>query len=218
MTASLAEILAGARAVLFDFDGPLCDVFAGLPASRIAGELNQLLAEPVETEDPMAVLQAAAMEGARTAVAVDEKLREAERAAIEVASENRDGLAALNACRQAGRLVGIVSNNDETAIRAFMARSGLPDVEPVIGRADGRPDLMKPHPWSLREALAQLGCAPAEAVFMGDSDTDIEVAQLLGIVCIALANKPGKRQRFERAGVRVIDSMAEVTAALATWA
>lgn len=218
MTASLAEILTRARAVLFDFDGPLCDVFAGIPASRIAGELNQLLAEPVETDDPMAVLQAAALEGARTAAAVDEKLREAERAAIEVASENRDGLAALNACRQAGRLVGIVSNNDETAIRAFMARSGIPAVEPVIGRADGRPDMMKPHPWALGEGLARLGCVPTEAVFIGDSDTDIEVSQLLGMECIALANKPGKRARFESAGAHVIDSMVEVTAAFSTGA
>jgi phosphoglycolate phosphatase-like HAD superfamily hydrolase len=218
MTASLAEILTRARAVLFDFDGPLCDVFAGLPASRIAGELNRLLAEPVETDDPMAVLQAAAVEGARTAAAVDKKLREAERAAIEVASENRDGLAALNACRRAGRLVGIVSNNDEIAIRAFMARSGIPDVKPVIGRADGRPDLMKPHPWSLRQALDRLGCVPSEAVFIGDSDTDIEVSQVVGVVCVALANKRGKRARFESAGAYVIHSMAEVTAALAEGA
>lgn len=216
MTAGLAEILSRARAVLFDFDGPLCDVFAGLPASKIAEELNKLLAEPVETDDPMAVLQTAALEGAHTAAAVDEKLREAERAAIEVASENRDGLAALNACRQAGHLVGIVSNNDETAIRAFMARSGIPDVELVIGRADGRPDLMKPNPWPLREALVRLGCTPAEAVFIGDSDSDIEVSQLVGVVCVALANKLGKRQRFESTGVHVIDSMAAVAAAM-TW-
>lgn len=214
MTESLAEILTRARAVLFDFDGPLCDVFAGLPAPAIAAELNQLLAEPVTTEDPMAVLQAAATEGAQTAAIVDEQLRQAERAAVEVATENRDGLTALRACREAGYRIGIVSNNDESAIRAFMARSGVPDVELVIGRADGRPDLMKPHPWSLREALAQLGCAPAGAVFIGDSDTDIEVSQLVGTVCVALANKPGKRHRFEAANAHVIDSMAEVTAAL----
>lgn len=213
MTESLAEILTRARAVLFDFDGPLCDVFAGLPAPAIAADLNRLLTDPVASDDPMAVLQAAGTESVRTAAIVDEKLRQAERAAVEVASENREGLAALRACREAGHRIGIVSNNDEAAIRAFMARSGMPDVELVIGRADGRPDLMKPHPWSLREALARLECAPAEAIFIGDSDTDIEVSQLVGTVCIALANKPGKRLRFKDAGAHVIGSMAEVTAA-----
>lgn len=214
MTESLAEILTRARAVMFDFDGPLCDVFAGLPAPAIAAELNQLLANPVATDDPLAVLQGAAKESARTVDIVDEKLRQAERVAIEVATGNRDGLAALRACRQAGHRIGIISNNDETAIRTFMARSETPDIDLVIGRADGRPDLMKPHPWSLREALARLGYAPAEAVFVGDSDTDIEVSQLVGTVCIALANKPGKRSRFESAGAYVVDSMAEVTDAI----
>jgi phosphoglycolate phosphatase len=214
MTESLTDILSRARAVLFDFDGPLCDVFAGLPAPAIAAQLNQLLADPVATDDPLTVLQAAGAEGVQTAAAVDEKLRQAERAAVEVASENQDGLSALTKCRQTGRLIGIVSNNDEQAIRSFMTRCGIPDVDLVIGRAEGRPDLMKPHPWPLREALHRLECDPATALFIGDSGTDIEVSKSVGIPCLALANKPGKRAQFERTDSYVIDSMAEVVASL----
>ncbi|MFD8383971.1 hypothetical protein ACFV2X_36585 [Streptomyces sp. NPDC059679] len=40
---ALAEVLGTSDAVLFDFDGPICDVFRGLPAPGVADELAALL-------------------------------------------------------------------------------------------------------------------------------------------------------------------------------
>ena len=42
---TLRRILANADALLLDFDGPICSVFAGIPASVVADQLRRILAE-----------------------------------------------------------------------------------------------------------------------------------------------------------------------------
>ena len=37
---AVAGLIAQARYLLLDFDGPVCDIFAGLPAAAIAGRLT----------------------------------------------------------------------------------------------------------------------------------------------------------------------------------
>jgi hypothetical protein len=39
----VAQVLAGDGPILLDFDGPVCRVFAGYPAARIAAELRSRL-------------------------------------------------------------------------------------------------------------------------------------------------------------------------------
>jgi HAD-hyrolase-like len=71
MNADLARLAAESDAILLDFDGPVCGLFAGYPASRIAGELVGLLQRrgvalprqlPSET-DPLEVLRWAGTTG-----------------------------------------------------------------------------------------------------------------------------------------------------------
>jgi hypothetical protein len=42
---TLVEIFETTRCVLLDFDGPVCDVYAGHPASQVAEELRQQLVD-----------------------------------------------------------------------------------------------------------------------------------------------------------------------------
>ncbi len=57
----LSGVLANARVIFFDFDGPVCDVFAGLSAAEVAKQLTALLAaqdetagaKAAETDDPI---------------------------------------------------------------------------------------------------------------------------------------------------------------------
>ncbi|MFB7372554.1 hypothetical protein ACFC0D_22215 [Streptomyces sp. NPDC056222] len=59
----LPAVLANARVIFFDFDGPVCDVFAGLPAHDVAKQLTALLSsqdpaagsKAAETDDPIEV-------------------------------------------------------------------------------------------------------------------------------------------------------------------
>jgi hypothetical protein len=49
---ALAEILSSTRVLLLDFDGPICDVFAGYPAADITQHLRDLLANEHEQQLP----------------------------------------------------------------------------------------------------------------------------------------------------------------------
>ncbi len=43
MSADLGRLLGEVGAVLLDFDGPVCSVFAGYPAPHVAAELAEVL-------------------------------------------------------------------------------------------------------------------------------------------------------------------------------
>jgi hypothetical protein len=56
MAESHTSVLGRARAILLDFDGPVCSVFAGQPVHQIASELIKLLRRhgatlPTEMDD-----------------------------------------------------------------------------------------------------------------------------------------------------------------------
>lgn len=55
----------------------------------------------------------------------------------------------------------------------------------VLGRRDGEPH--KPDPTTTHRILEQLGASPAETVFVGDSEIDIETAIAAGCVAVGVA-------------------------------
>ena len=65
---SLPQIISAARHILLDFDGPVCSIYAGTPASVIAGQLRQALQaagislpdEAASEPDPLEVFRAVA--------------------------------------------------------------------------------------------------------------------------------------------------------------
>lgn len=211
---TLRDALLAAKAVLFDFDGPLCHVFAGLPASRIARDLGKMIGADGYTDDPLEVLRLSSRSGAATTKQVEDALITAEVAAVESSLATPGGIESIRACLTASLPVGIVSNNSSSAISVFLDRWRLTDkVDPVIGRIYMHPELMKPNVKPMNDALRNLGRRPSEVVFVGDSLTDIEVATAAGVPCVAYANKPGKRKDFGAATV-VIESMWEVEMAI----
>lgn len=211
----LRLLLSRSSVVLFDFDGPLCDVFAGSPADSIARDLELVLGSKVDTDDPLEVLRAAAQSDGATVGAVEDALVAAEVAAVRKSVPTPGGVEAVRACLAKSLNVGIVSNNSADCVSAFLESQGLVNaVHPVIGRSRGRPELMKPSRWPLATALAKLGKQPDEAVFIGDSMTDIEVARIVNVPCVGYANKAGKRRAFECAGVIVVDSMWELVSSI----
>jgi phosphoglycolate phosphatase-like HAD superfamily hydrolase len=186
-----------------------------LPAPTIAYDLARIVGREVDTNDPLEVLALSAGFGVAMVKQVEDALIAAEVRAVERSIATAGGVESVRACLDAGLPAGIVSNNSALAISAFLARWGLLDkVKPLVGRAYLHPEWMKPNARPLNQALDGLGCLPGDTVFVGDSDTDIEVAQAVGVPCVAYANKPGKRERFTATGVAVVDSMWEVVAAI----
>jgi len=95
--------------------------------------------------------------------------------------------------------LAIVSNNSKTAIEVYLDLHGLrPYVTYVSARTSSDPALLKPSSYLIVKALATLNVAADAAVFLGDSETDIEVAQAVGTRSIGYANKDGKVQKFAK--------------------
>jgi phosphoglycolate phosphatase-like HAD superfamily hydrolase len=206
--------------VLFDFDGPICSVFAGYPAPVVARELREQLTRAgvdlPQTDDPLEVLRLAAPLGPQVLVEIEDMLIAAERAAALTAAPTRGGEESISACVASGRSAAIVSNNSAAAVVAYLAARGIssPGSDLVVGRQYAKPHLMKPHPAPVLAVLAAVGVEPGDAVLIGDTVTDVEAAAAAGVLCIGYANKPGKRERLRKAAV-VIDDMGVLAEQLA---
>ncbi|MFB6839534.1 HAD family hydrolase [Streptomyces sp. NPDC056361] len=221
---ALTSALADYDAILFDFDGPICHVFQGLPAPDVAKDLSALLATLAPelayaahaTDDPMVVHQLAREGGQDVLAAVEAALTGAEIQAVGVAGPPTEGaVEAMVAARDSGRRVAIVSNNSADCVRAYLSAQGLSGtVEAVVGRPALRPDLMKPSPHPLLEAATILGVSPERSALVGDSVTDIEAAQAAGAGSIGFANKLGKEAALAAAGaVAVVTDMRSIARA-----
>ncbi|MEU3494430.1 HAD-IA family hydrolase [Kitasatospora cineracea] len=221
---SLADVLRPVKHVLLDFDGPVCSVFAGLPAPDVARRLHRgLLASSEqapagsETEtDPLALFRLISDARPDLAVAADDALARLETEAALIGRPNPGGESVLRACAASGRSVSVVSNNAGAAIRTYLARHGLTDyVNGVFGRAPGDPSSMKPNPRLLLEAMHAAGARPEECIFIGDAVRDVEAGHAAKVATIGYANKPGKDARLAAAGaVIVVDSMHLIANAL----
>ncbi|MFJ9594957.1 HAD family hydrolase [Streptomyces virginiae] len=222
---ALGNVLSTSKVILFDFDGPLCDVFRGLPAPSIAVELADLLsalAPALETaaratDDPMEVHRLSGDGGDTVLAAVEAALTVAEVRAVKVAGEPTVGaIQALSAARESGRRVAIVSNNSSECVREYLILHGITGlVEEVIGRPRHRPDLMKPSPHPLLSAAHAFAVAPSSTVLIGDSVTDVEAALAAGARSIGYANKPRKMEALVNAGAdAVVPSMHPLALAL----
>ncbi|MFB7617139.1 HAD family hydrolase [Kitasatospora sp. NPDC056181] len=210
--------------VLLDFDGPVCSVFAGLPAPEVADRLRRgLLASgglaPAGAErevDPLALLRLISDTRPELTASADGALAELETEAVRVGQPNAGGESVLRACARSGRSVSVVSNNAGVAIETYLADRGLSAyVSGVFGRVPGNPSSMKPNPRLLLDAMEAAGSPPEDCIFIGDAARDVEAGHAAGVCTIGYANKPGKETKLEAAGaIVVVESMRIIAAAL----
>jgi HAD superfamily hydrolase (TIGR01509 family) len=225
MSADLTRLLAETDAILLDFDGPVCSIFAGYPASKIAAELVELLQRrgmqlppqlACET-DPLEVLRWTGSTADKATIrAVEDALCTAELRAAETAAPTAYSREVIVAARQAGLPVAVVSNNSAGAVTAYLVTHRLAGyVSPIIGRAYADPARMKPNPAPVLQAVQALGIQPARTVLVGDSLSDIEAGRAAGVRTIGYANRPAKAGPFRIAGADVvIDSMGPLAEGL----
>ncbi|MFF1606172.1 HAD family hydrolase [Amycolatopsis sp. NPDC058278] len=218
-----ADVLARAGALFLDFDGPVCSVFAGIPASTVADQLRGVLAdggytdlpEAVATsDDPFDVFCYAATLGEDEARYVEATFTAHEIEAISSATLTEGAHELIHVWHDSGRPIAIVSNNSTTAINTYL---DLYDLRALIDYVSARnsPDagLLKPSPYLLYRGAAELGVTPDKCAFIGDSITDIDAARAAGVQSIGFANKRGKRAKFAAAEV---DAITDEITGLAT--
>ena len=90
----------------------------------------------------------------------------------------------LAALRERGIRVAVVSNKFDAATKKLCEKYFGELVEVAIGEKAGV--RKKPAPDTVHEALKELGVTAEGAVYIGDSDVDIQTARNCGIPCISV--------------------------------
>lgn len=90
----------------------------------------------------------------------------------------------LRTLRASGARTAVISNKADSAVQELIAHyfPGLFDA--VVGERPGV--RRKPAPDAVLEVLRALSAAPADAVYIGDSEVDVETARNAGLPCIAV--------------------------------
>ena len=92
----------------------------------------------------------------------------------------------LQELKRRGRHTAVVSNKFDAATKE-LCRHFFPDtIEVAIGENEAEGIRKKPAPDTVIAALRQLGVGQEGAVYVGDSDVDIETARNSGLPCISV--------------------------------
>ena len=90
----------------------------------------------------------------------------------------------MKALHDKGYKMAIVSNKINTAVKELKERFFSKYVSVAIGEKPGI--RRKPAPDTVISALSELGSSREEAVYIGDSEVDLQTAKNAGIPCIAV--------------------------------
>ena len=106
--------------------------------------------------------------------------------------------------------IGVVSNKQDTAVKPMCARFFGPNLY-ALGEVPGCP--RKPAPDMLYKAMAALGVETA--VYVGDSEVDLKVAENAGLPCLLVTWGFRDKEQLESAGGKnFCDDPADLTEAL----
>jgi HAD superfamily hydrolase (TIGR01549 family) len=226
----MRELISNARCVLFDFDGPVCRLFAVHSAESIARHLRELAGELAvsglltadlrASPDPHQVLRgiAARRPGPGVLSRLEAALTREEIAAATTAHPTPYAATLIAALSTRGRQVAIATNNSPLAAEHYLGRHQLTGY--VGGRVHGRTHdmaLLKPHPDSLLRALASTGTAPGAALMIGDSVADLAAARAARVPFLGYAYHDEGAEALAAAGARdVVRSLEHVLTALIT--
>ena len=199
---------------VFDCDGTLVDGQAAVCDSMEAAFGQAGLPAPdrntvrriVGLSLPQAVLQLAPDAEREQRLAVVEAYKSHFRATRE-SGALREPLYAgirevLDALRAAGWSLAVATGKSDRGLNATVATHGLTGVFDSLQGADRHPS--KPHPAMLEEALVECGAAPGDAVMIGDTSFDIEMAKAAGVRAIGVAWGYHEPEELLRAGAEAV--------------
>ena len=91
----------------------------------------------------------------------------------------------LHQLKQRGCRLAVVSNKMMAATQELV-RHFFPEVEVAIGEHEAEGIRKKPAPDTVYQALRQLEVGKEQAVYVGDSDVDLQTARNSGLPCISV--------------------------------
>ena len=214
--AALDSVLGQTGHLILDFDGPVCDLFAGTPVEAIAAHLRDVLrAEPIEpptaiaeTTDLFEILSYAASISPGLAARAETVMTNLELNAVATAAPAGYIHDTVAACRESGRSTTVISRHSAAAVRSYLTTHGLADkVEDVIARTPGQ---LQRTSGLVEGAIGTLG-PPSTCTLVTASAEAIQATSHAGAHTIGYARAPGMRERLTTAGAEtVIPSLADL--------
>ncbi|AWE51048.1 HAD family hydrolase [Streptomyces nigra] len=209
----LTALVERARVVVWDFDGPICRLFAGHKAEGVARDLvswlegrglHSLLDEAErESLDPHVVLRAVNRRhpGSDLVAELEERLTQEELRASASAMPTAYADVLIHTWAEIGARLAVATNNSPRVVRTYLTgRRLLHRFQPhIYGRTQDL-QYLKPHPHYLNRALSAMGAAPSEALFIGDAPTDYSAAMEAGVPFVGYARDERKEKQLRQAG------------------
>lgn len=192
------------RAVIFDWDGTLADTAEA--SYRCYVKMFESFAMPFDRETYARTYSPNWYHTFRCLGLPQEHWEEADvrwlRYFAEETVELIEGAAELIAeLIDSGTKVAIVTSGTRERVVREMHAHGLAFDCCVFGTDVAN---KKPHPEALLRCLAQLGVAPQDAVYVGDSAEDIEMARAAGVYSIAVPGPYPNRESLLAAGADLL--------------
>ncbi|MGA5287460.1 HAD family hydrolase [Streptomyces pseudogriseolus] len=221
---NLRNLIEGARVVLWDFDGPVCRLFAGHSAERVARDLVEwlegqglhgLLAESErESLDPHAVLRAVDRRhpGSDLVAELEERLTQEELKAAASARPTPYADPLVRTWTAVGARLAITTNNSPRVVKEYLTSRGLlACFAPHIYGRTQELRYLKPHPHCVHRALNATGAAPSTALLVGDTPSDYQAARAAGVPFLGYARNERKNKVLRDAGAEtIVDSLEPV--------
>ena len=201
MPADDGVLARGYRAYLFDLDGTLVDsapdITAALNAALLAGSYASV--SEADCRGWVGSGSRVLIERALTQLGAGARIDDAAHVQqlldvfiahyhAHIADSSRlypDVAATLAALKRRGARLGVVTNKYEALSRELLASFGLGNLFGVIVGGDTL-SRRKPDAAPVQHACKVLGCRASDALFVGDSLTDVETARAAGcaVVCV----------------------------------
>ncbi|MFI6089425.1 HAD family hydrolase [Streptomyces sp. NPDC051218] len=221
-TEMLRELVKRARFVLFDFDGPICRLFAGHSAARIASEQVQWLEERglrgllTKEErgqlDPHVLLRAVDRRrpGSDLVTELEERLTQQEVTAVASAWPTQYADPLIMTWHAMGSRLAVTTNNSPLAVTNYLEARGLRHcfAPHIYGRTQDL-HLLKPHPHCLNRALNAMGAEPSTALMIGDAPTDCEAALRARVAFLGYARDERQAKLLKESGAECVVSSLE---------
>ncbi|WBU61470.1 HAD-IA family hydrolase [Paracoccus albus] len=126
----------------------------------------------------------------------------------------RDCLEALH--RRDDLLLGIATGKSRRGLDAMLDHHGLRGLFVSLRTADTHPS--KPHPEMLLSACADAGAAPGDAVMIGDTEFDMQMAMAAGISAIGVSWGYHGADALRALGVKVAPDFGALQMMVEEWA
>lgn len=212
-------------ALLFDLDGTLADTKPDLHAA-----MNFVLRQNGLDEVPDEAITNMIGGGARMILQRgleanetkwdDAKLDAATEEFVLWYDQNIDGhtkiypnlMPILDAAKAAQIPMAVVTNKRESLSAKLLYRLGLQGYFDTLVGGDTLPK-RKPDPDTIELALARLGCAPQDAIMVGDSEADSDGARAANVACICVSFGYRRVSLEELNADAIIDDYGEFAAA-----